>query len=233
MPLQWLKRGARSILERVPLVIPRRAKLAPSVRMERFDYQRRYVDFQVQPGERVLDIGSGHHPFPYATVLCDRFLEPTAHRTVPLQRRGKPLVAADVTALPVRDQAFDFVYCSHILEHVEDPLRACAELMRVARRGYIETPTITKDVLMAWARNQHKWHVVQCGGRLCFFEYTVRQLEGIRSSAWRDVIMNRWTHPLQKAFWSNQDLFNTMFPWSGSFGVAVYRLDGTVQTLNH
>jgi uncharacterized protein YbaR (Trm112 family) len=45
-----------------------------------------------------------------------------------------------VENLPFRDKAFDFVIASHVLEHSLDPERFIAELQRVARAGYIETP---------------------------------------------------------------------------------------------
>jgi SAM-dependent methyltransferase len=191
-----------------------------------------YVKFEVDPTDTVLDIGSGMYPFPYATVLADRYLRPTEHRRDLLVRLGKPLVVADVLYLPFRDKCFDFVYCSHLLEHVEHPLKACSEIMRVGKRGFIETPTMGKDVLFAWAKKMHRWHIVASRQNLCFFEYSQRQLEGIRSPVWRDIIFSKWHHPLQDAFYQNQDLFNVMFTWSHSFSVFVFHLDGTVETMN-
>ena len=44
-------------------------------------------------------------------------------------------VAADITALPFEDGAFDAILCSHVLEHVEDDRAAMAELARVLRPG--------------------------------------------------------------------------------------------------
>ncbi len=42
-------------------------------------------------------------------------------------------VAADITALPFDDAAFDAIVCSHVLEHVEEDRAAMAELARVLR----------------------------------------------------------------------------------------------------
>jgi len=52
----------------------------------------------------------------------------------------RPTVLGFVENLPFRDGAFDFVIASHVLEHSPDPVRFIAELQRVARAGYIETP---------------------------------------------------------------------------------------------
>ena len=194
--------------------------------------EHRHFDFDIPPSARVLDIGSGGCPFPRANFLVDRYRNPTPHRAGEVVRAGRPLTVADVQALPFDDKSFDFVCCCHMLEHVEDPIRATAELMRVAGRGYIETPTFMKDGLFCWAGPVHKWHVVGIADALCFFEYSPRQLEGIRSAAWHDIVFSRWHHPIQEAFVRNQDLFNVVFPWRDRFSVYVFRLDGSVQSSN-
>jgi SAM-dependent methyltransferase len=200
---------------------------------ERFSYQSAHVKFSIRPKDKVLDIGSGAYPFPYATVLVERFIGKTEHRHDKLVTNGKPLAIANISALPFRDKHFDFVYCSHVLEHVEEPIRACAEIMRVGRRGYIETPTLAKDMLFAWAEGMHKWQVAAIANILVFFEYSKRQLQGIRSSAWKDIVLDRFYHPLQAAFYENQDIFNTMLCWEGDFRVVVFRLDGSVASQDY
>jgi SAM-dependent methyltransferase len=200
---------------------------------DRISYQRQHVQFDVRAGDRVLDIGSGAYPFPPAAVLVDRFIADNHHRSGgSLITHGKQLIAASVERLPFRDQSFDYVYCSHILEHVDDPISACRELMRVAPRGYVETPTLAKDMLFGWAKGLHRWHVMAIGQTLCFFEYSERLVEGVRSPAWRDILFSKWWHPLQDAFEQSQDVFNVMLPWRDSFAVVVLYLDGRMQTLN-
>ena len=198
----------------------------------RFDYQKRYVKFDIQPDNKVLDIGSGGYPFPYATVLTDRFLEKSPSRFEALVRDNRPFLLSDIHELPFRTKGFDFVYCAHVLEVVDNPLQACAEIMRVGKRGFIETPTAGKDMLFAWARNLQKWHVVGIERHLCFFEYSECQLDGIKSSIWRDHILGEWCNPFQEVFYENQDVFNVMFSWENQFSVFMFRLDGTVQTLH-
>jgi SAM-dependent methyltransferase len=199
---------------------------------DRFSYQQRYIGFDIEPGQRVLDVGSGGYPFPYATVLTDRFVDNSPCRREQLVTMNMPFVVSDARELPFRDKTFDFVYCSHVLECVQDPLAACREIMRVGKRGYIETPTLGKDTLFAWARGLQMWHVVAIGHHLCFFEYSDRQLDGIRSPVWRDRILGKRHDPLQEIFYDNQDVFNVMFPWKDEFSVFVFRLDGTIQAVN-
>jgi SAM-dependent methyltransferase len=199
---------------------------------DRFSYQERYIDFDIGVGERVLDVGNGGDPFPHATVLVDRFPKTSTTRIEPLVTKNKPFVLADIHALPFRDKSFDYVYCVHVLEVIENPLKACQELMRIGKRGFIETPTAGKDILFAWAKGVQKWHVVAIGRSLCFFEYSERQLDGIGSTLWRDLISSSRHHPFQEVFYSNQDVFNVMFTWEDQFSVFVFWLDGTIQTLN-
>jgi SAM-dependent methyltransferase len=223
---------ARRVRDVVPVKVEVRRRAAQPTGDGRVWYQERYVEFGIRDGDRVLDVGSGGNPFPGATVLVERFMETSRHRHDPFERNGKPVVVADIQRLPFPNKSFDFVYCSHVMEHVDDPLWACEEIIRVGKRGYIETPTFGKDMLFAWAAGMHKWHVVAIADNLCFFEYSARQLNGLGSTAWRELIFSRWYHPLQSAFAETHDLFNVMFSWSDRFVVFVFRLDGSVQTIN-
>lgn len=63
---------------------------------QRFEYQSKFVEFDIPSGSRVLDIGSGGDPFPYATVLADRYLETGRHRSAQFKSEGKPVVVCDI-----------------------------------------------------------------------------------------------------------------------------------------
>jgi SAM-dependent methyltransferase len=195
----------------------------------RYFYQKPHIRFQFEAGQKILDIGSGGDPFIYATFLADRYLEPTRHRAIDFTSEGKPVVQCDVETIPFADKTFDFTLCAHVLEHVNDPIRACRELQRVSRAGYIETPTLLKDALFGWAKGLHKWHITRIANRLVFVEYDERKAEGIRSNVWDRIIHGTSYHPLQEIFVNNQDLFNVMFEWQDRFEVTVYYLDGSVR----
>ena len=101
---------------------------------------------QIREGERVLEVGPGGSPHPRADVLLDRRFddqEAAAQRghTPPLAG-GQEVVFYDGGRFPFEDRAFDYVICSHVLEHVEDVPGFVAELLRVAPRGYLEFPTV-------------------------------------------------------------------------------------------
>jgi len=90
---------------------------------------------------RVLDVGSGHRPHEDATHLVDLLHKDDSERGGAVKMLGRSLVVATVEALPFKDKTFDYVYACHVLEHTDQPVEACHELMRVARAGYIETPS--------------------------------------------------------------------------------------------
>jgi len=88
---------------------------------------------------RVIDVGCG--------TLGLRGLEPRLDITgVDLVQRPHypgPFVLADAAeGLPFKDEAFDLAYSSSVIEHIEPARRAAfaAELRRVARGWYIQTP---------------------------------------------------------------------------------------------
>lgn len=123
--------------------------------------------FGIPPDALVLDIGSGQDPHPRANVLCDRFLLDSAERALeaPIVA-DRPLVVADAASTPFADKTFDFVFCSHLLEHVEDPAAVLRELQRIARAGYIETPSVVYEKLWGW--KFHRWFVDVRDGELYF-----------------------------------------------------------------
>lgn len=79
-------------------------------------------------------------------------------------KRDRPTVIADAQDLPFKDNEFDYVICCHILEHVENPDLFFSEITRVARRGYIETPSEINERLAP--KPYHLWFANAQKGRL-------------------------------------------------------------------
>lgn len=103
-----------------------------------------YIKKQIKEGAKVLEIGPGFDPFERATHFCGWTQEESS--------RLKNYSVADVSSdrLPYADKEFDFVYCRHVIEDLWNPTHCLNEISRVAKEGYIETPSalceLTKDV---------------------------------------------------------------------------------------
>ena len=128
--------------------------------------------------KRVLEIGPGHNPFAGVTHLLERYATDGHERggnalVIPTSAR---LIVGEAAILPFANRAFDFVYASHVLEHVEDPDQACREIMRVGAAGYIETPSPFLEQGLALRDETspehwlHRWFVFVAGPGLLVFE---------------------------------------------------------------
>lgn len=193
-------------------------------------YQSRYFHFGIRPGDKVLDVGSGNVPFHAATHLADLAVDDDEYGRagVPFKHvEGKPVYRCDIEQLPFGDKEFDFVYCSHVLEHVHHPERACRELMRVARRGYIETPSPAKDLWLDTAAiSHHRWAVEVVDGKLVFTEYAPERIRGLQC----DIVRRMHCDPqsdrekaLSAMVYLKARILNTMLLWDGDFEFEVRR----------
>ena len=81
-------------------------------------------------------------------------------------RIDRPLFDADAADMPFGDKVFDYVICSHVLEHVERPDAVVAELARVAKAGYIEVPEASSAKIVDFP--SHLWWVTLEDGVLVF-----------------------------------------------------------------
>ena len=101
---------------------------------------------------KVLDIGCGYTANKFATTICD---------TQDLSKfyKSKDFIKLENKILPFKDNHFDFVIASHVLEHVDDPKFFISELERVSTKGYIELPTKLEDNLVFENKKDHLWHM--------------------------------------------------------------------------
>lgn len=96
------------------------------------DEVKRIIDRH--PGGLILDVGAGCRPVYYDTVVN--------YEIVPYDTTDVLGVAEE---LPFRDGVFDAVVSVAVLEHVKDPFRCAAEMVRVLKPGgelYCEVPLL-------------------------------------------------------------------------------------------
>ena len=216
-----LKILAKNVLKSLGLEI-RRAEKRKNTYVTRpaWDYQSAYVLPHYRDTDRVIDIGCGGAPSPLSSVLTDFFPDESIHRARPVVE-DRPLIVCSAERMPIRDKFFDLSICSHVLEHVTDPGRAAAEIARVSKKGYLETPAYGKDVLVGTG-NQHIWQVVNDNGLFHFFPYTERQHQAHADSPLMSIWCQDEFHPWQPFFWERQDIFNAIQFWEDVPQVCVH-----------
>lgn len=139
-------------------------------------------------------------------------------------------VLGDCTYLPFRDNCFDVIYCSHVLEHIQDRRKALLEMIRVANPDgyiYVVVPTLT-------------WKIAQL---LTFYPLNLSlKLKGGFGNVWGGnsfkkmpaVILRpnesiypkkkrRWTPPVHGAFRSN---YEEMRAFRISSWLRLFRING-------
>jgi ubiquinone/menaquinone biosynthesis C-methylase UbiE len=90
-----------------------------------------------------------------------------ARRAAALEQNSPPVrfqTVPDIAELPFADGTFDGVICSSVLEYVEAPARALAELARVTRPGAILIVSIpNRRALLRRLQKVAHWSTTHCG----------------------------------------------------------------------
>ena len=126
-------------------------------------------DLRIKRRDKVLEIGPGHDPMFRSDVIVDKFPHDDTHRC------GKVLifphqqfVEADGEQLPFSENAFDYVICNQVLEHADNPARFIEEMVRVGKRGYVETPSMLGELM--FPKESHRWVILLIEDKLVFYE---------------------------------------------------------------
>ncbi len=177
------------------------------------------VDFsklELPPGSWVLDAGcgSGRHlsrAFRFRDVhvvgidmsgkdagTANRTLDCMIHEA---EDGGgiKLLSVSDITRLPFKDESFDVVICSEVLEHIPDHLKAVSELIRVLKAGkslVVSVPRYLPERI-CWALS-HDYHNEK-GGHIRIFKK--KELIDILESAGTRCLESGWAHSLHSPYW--------------------------------
>jgi len=106
----------------------------------------------IRNADLVLEIGPGATPHFRSDVFLEKrfdtkeeLIAQSGH--VGLLQTEKKVVYYDGDIFPFEDKEFDYVICSHVLEHVMNPEIFIKEIVRVGKKGYIEFPTIYYEYL--------------------------------------------------------------------------------------
>jgi ubiquinone/menaquinone biosynthesis C-methylase UbiE len=130
--------------------------------------------FDIKPTYRILDVGGSMKQ--HQQISIDTLVDIIRPEEAPYGKSkllAKKFVQLDVTKqkLPFNDKEYDFCLCTHTLEDLYNPFLLIDEMSRVAKRGFISTPSMGQDMeyshfnLTDWKTGQrrvpgiahHKW----------------------------------------------------------------------------
>lgn len=189
----------------------------------------------LNPGDVVLDIGGWGCPLNRATHVMDSMQYETRgyyakvggiayqgperehfSRSTWIQRD-----ICDREPYPFADKSVDFVVCSHTLEDVRDPIWVCSEMRRIAKRGYLETPSRLAESCRGWESpriaglTHHRWLVEVAGNRVTFMHKV-------------HALHKHWRYTLPPSFFRGltaEQRITWLF-WEDSFDFAEIQIDG-------
>ncbi|MBI3815025.1 MAG: methyltransferase domain-containing protein [Nitrospinae bacterium] len=88
-----------------------------------------FLKLNIKRGDLVLEIGSGDKPFIRADILMDKFIRDDTERGGRIIA-DRPFICGDIENLPFKDKSFDYIYCSHIVEHMKTPEKGLEEIRK-------------------------------------------------------------------------------------------------------
>lgn len=100
-------------------------------------------------GKPLLNAGCGDNP----SYLGDVNLDIRSNTILPFYCQ------ASIYRIPYPDKYFGAAICFHVLEHLDNPTLALAELHRVADAVYIEVPLWYNP--FTWLHPDHKWVFIE------------------------------------------------------------------------
>jgi ubiquinone/menaquinone biosynthesis C-methylase UbiE len=140
---------------------------------------------ELQPGDRLLDLGCGEGHFVAAARAAGAEVVGVDIAEAALERARVLVPGADLRlvepdgSLPLAHAAVDVVWCSEVLEHVPDTIALLTEVRRVLRPGgrlLLTVPDHGRLRRLAIALLAHERHYDPLGQHLRF--YTRRSLRG-------------------------------------------------------
>ncbi len=177
------------------------------------------VDFSrlsIKPGDRILDIGcgSGRHTceayrrrevvaigsdlsFDDVREAVDRLRYHDA-----LEEHGGGawgVLVSDIKSLPFKDNSFDNVVCSEVLEHIPDDKKAISEIIRVLKPGKTLVVSVPRYMpeRICWALSDEYYNANQGHVRIYKKKELVRALE----TAGAAHFYSHFAHSIHSPYW--------------------------------
>jgi SAM-dependent methyltransferase len=155
--------------------------------------------------DKIIDVGCG--PGDALFSRGDYILGKSIHNTP----NNKQFIDMDLDfdKFLQSDKYFNFVYCRHTLEDIQNPQNAFAELVRVGKLGYIETPSplieITRGADKGTLRGYHHHRYIVWSDITTNTLFFLPKYPLIESITIPDEITKKYNHILNNysVYWNN------------------------------
>lgn len=179
-----------------------------------------YPGFKVNKTDLVIDIGSGDRPFWRADVFLDKLDmndNQRASNSATISSLGI-FVDADASQTPFKDKAFDFSFCSHLLEHVENPSAVLNEIARISKRGYIEVPNVLAEMIKPFY-GSHLWFMFFDKNNKLFFYRKGEKLHDLllMNSVYYEYLLSRTKDPFIRIYWNDKIDYEVIYETTAVF----------------
>jgi len=169
-----------------------------------FNYLFEWKKWNIKKGDFVLELGSGGNPMIRSDILVDKHIHDDSERELNITK-DRPLICADIADLPFKENIFDFVYTSHVLEHLGEVKKSINEIARVGKRGLIIVPGEIFE--RAWDKHTHKWIITVIENQLIFRE------KCICTHLIQNDILGKWRDIFWKIYTKNKKLLDIYYFW--------------------
>jgi predicted SAM-dependent methyltransferase len=193
---------------------------------------RDYVSLPQIPDDwKVLEIGPGAYPLARADVYLDRDID----KLTPLSEQGESTILGDVHGglNDIPNKTFDYLFCSHVMEHLSSPSSAAATFSRIAKRGTVVVPSTFKEMMFHGEEQEHLWQCLPSprrDGPLLFVRNNPDYMKRLRNPECQKIASRLYrTGPnrieearhLRKWFYENESALDVVHHWEGELRVQV------------
>lgn len=101
-----------------------------------YAYQRFFEEKlrEIARADSVLDVGGGE-PFQKDLRHYRALFAHTDYKTLDLEPRYRPDIVASIYKIPLANESIGAIICKSVLEHLEEPRQAVAEMRRILKPG--------------------------------------------------------------------------------------------------
>ena len=178
-------------------------------------------DLKIKKSDYVVEFGPGHNPNYRSNVLVEKFIDSNYHRSSDIRMfPHQQYYHEDGTCTTFKDKEFDYSICIQMIEHVDNPEAFLKEQMRIAKGGYLESPSIIGELL--FPKQSHKWVILEIDNKLVFFEKA--KITNRYNSNCGSLFLNYLPYlslPYRMLKITEGDLFTNRYEWRDSIDFIV------------